>query len=563
MLDSYIDPNRVQFFQSESEEPGSVKDIEPTGDGTVSIHVMLGRDFVDQGPCSLLVVDTYHRFLLHQPIDPEHSEAKLSLPISRLLNLSTAQDPIRVYLYYYEDSIALRLASSSGTFARLNKALEDARDVEPPEVPSYRKDLLNLIVEATNDRYVSRSIRDSIITGKNYQTLDLGETLRRGGRSTRMTRLRAVDFASKKVLDVRANTGEVSREIRRMGADVVDGIEYDTFFVETGRMINAYTGVSRVSLDQGDVTHPGLYKERYDIVVALSVFVYIKDVLEQLAKITDVLVFETHTLDHGLGFYLPKVAKYFPFVRHLGFTESHDDFKMSRALMLFTTKRELLHSEVLLDNVLIPEGTTNYYYADPARRFPDRGVFERENLEKLGTDGMDAFLERIEQRFGNSAIEALGDESFRFFSDAYWVFYLLGYIDYLGNENSVTDDNRFKNFYATAIRRGVLDQNLKPLLDDEERLKLKVSTKYHDIDHARDYGTLALAPIGLVETDEESDFTFWTSSGRRVCASNIDGHHRMFIAKLLNASSMPFIFVGKRVNRVRLKVLGQTYTLVD
>ncbi|NMC98782.1 MAG: class I SAM-dependent methyltransferase, partial [Bacteroidales bacterium] len=119
-------------------------------------------------------------------------------------------------------------------------------------VPSFSDQFKKLIVDAVNVPYVSISNFESIRTGNNYQTIDLGEVEKKGGRSNRLKFLYQIDFQGKTVLDLGANTGENSRIVRRLGASLVDGIEYDPYFVEIGRAINALSGMTRVSLFQGD-----------------------------------------------------------------------------------------------------------------------------------------------------------------------------------------------------------------------------------------------------------------------------------------------------------------------
>src|SRR5690606_9237664 len=133
-----------------------------------------------------------------------------------------------------------------------------------------------------------------------YQPIDLGGYTTTGGRPHRDVFVKHLDFTGKTVLDIAANLGENSRLARQQGAALVDGYEFDSFFVETVRFINAAMGTTRVSLFQGDATDPKLYGGmKYDIVLGFSVFVYIRNVLAEIAKITDTLVIETHTLDHG------------------------------------------------------------------------------------------------------------------------------------------------------------------------------------------------------------------------------------------------------------------------
>ena len=160
--------------------------------------------------------------------------------------------------------------------SRLRKWLPD----DIVNVPSIKESLSSIIVDAVKLPYVATSIHGGIKTGNSYQTLFLGEGGRTTGRYDRMSYLSRINFREKSVLDLGANTGEMSRSVRALGARLVDGYEYDPYFVEIGRAANALVGATRVSLFQGDCTRAALYDNfHYDIVLALNVWVYIEGVI--------------------------------------------------------------------------------------------------------------------------------------------------------------------------------------------------------------------------------------------------------------------------------------------
>src|SRR5438876_932272 len=96
--------------------------------------------------------------------------------------------------------------------------------------------------------------------------------------------------------------------------DVVDGWEYDPYFVEVARLVNAYNGTTRVSFFERDITDARIYHEHYDVVLAFSVFEYLRDIVETLAAITDgAIVLETHRLEGNLeSVYLNPIGRFFP-----------------------------------------------------------------------------------------------------------------------------------------------------------------------------------------------------------------------------------------------------------
>ncbi len=206
-------------------------------------------------------------------------------------------------------------------------------------IPSVKDKLRDLILESLNISYLSESCQDSIQTGNHYQSVSLGDIQTTGFRTDRKEFLDQINFEGKKVLDLGSNLGEISRAARTKGAYLVDGFEYDQYFLEIANLINAYNGVTRVSFYQRDITDPYVYDERYDIVLAFSVFTYVHSVLERIAAITNQLfVLETHKLEGNLDSdYLKPVSQYFSHHRILGESEWGARFDASerRAVIVF------------------------------------------------------------------------------------------------------------------------------------------------------------------------------------------------------------------------------------
>jgi len=277
----------------------------------------VGCDFVfrlspGSGADGVALVDSRGRVVARTGSGPDLAEVRLRVEGSRIGHDRTGLDPRAVW--FSEGSGrwgAVEIAEPSrqlwSDFVRA-RMIPDASDV-----PTTTDVLENLLKEALSVPYVSRSVRDKISTGNGYQTIDLGSAVREGGRESRTRALAKFRWRGKSVVDLGANTGENSRILRRMGAAFVDGIEFDPYFVEIGRIANALTGASRVSLLQGDLTDSETYRGcKYDVVLALAVWVYVHDKLEAIAEVADVLVMETHTLDHGTAMYLDETLKYFP-----------------------------------------------------------------------------------------------------------------------------------------------------------------------------------------------------------------------------------------------------------
>lgn len=220
-----------------------------------------------------------------------------------------------------------------------------------PKVPTMRDEMAELLRQGLSKEYISESCQDAIETGNHYQSVELGGRVSEGFRSSRSDLLDRIEFKGKKVLDLGSNLGEMSRGARERGATLVDGFEYDPYFVEMANLLNAYHGTTRVSFYGRDITDAAIYTETYDIVMALSVFIYARPVMETLANITrQAFVLETHRIDDNLqSFYLDAVQPHFPVYETLGETEwgnPHDDDEVIRRVMVFA------RDQVTLDAVL-------------------------------------------------------------------------------------------------------------------------------------------------------------------------------------------------------------------
>ena len=189
--------------------------------------------------------------------------------------------------------------------------------------PDLEPGLRELILRALDDPYQSRSCQDEIPTDNHYQSITLGAETTPGFRSPRDDVLDRIVFEGRHVLDLGSNLGELSRAARARGAALVDGLEYDPYFVSVANTVNAYNGVTRVSFFERDITAPETYAERYDIVLAFSVFVYVRPLLPLVTGIAnDLLVLETHRLEDNLEeHYVAPVLEHMPYHRLLGESE--------------------------------------------------------------------------------------------------------------------------------------------------------------------------------------------------------------------------------------------------
>ena len=186
-------------------------------------------------------------------------------------------------------------------------------DAPSVPTPTARVHLEELIQWCLGLDYISESCKDGIQTGNRYQSVRLGDKTTQGFRSDRAGFLDRINFDSMRVLDLGSNLGEMSRAARARGADMVDGFEYDPFFVEVAQLLNAYNSTSRVSFFERDITDETSYQGRYDIVMAFAVWTYVAPMLEAISSLTEVLLLETHNLQGNLQRdYVDPVSRYFP-----------------------------------------------------------------------------------------------------------------------------------------------------------------------------------------------------------------------------------------------------------
>jgi len=205
--------------------------------------------------------------------------------------------------------------------------------------PDLKEQLATLILAALHANYTSFSSKDATQTGNHYQSIQLGEMRTAGFRSDRSEVLDRIDFREKKVLDLGSNLGELSRGARARGAALVDGFEYDPYFIQIANLINAHNDVTRVSFYQRDITDRAVYHESYDIVMAFSVFFYIQPLMSQIATCCrQTLILETHKLEGNLETsYLAPVLPYFPHYRILAESDwgTNYDQSQGRAIIVF------------------------------------------------------------------------------------------------------------------------------------------------------------------------------------------------------------------------------------
>jgi SAM-dependent methyltransferase len=86
----------------------------------------------------------------------------------------------------------------------------------------------------------------------------------------RLKALAELTFAGRRVLDLGASIGDVSRYARRSGAELVDAIDRDADRVELGRLLTVLQDVDRISWFEGDAGLASTFADEYDFILAFG-----------------------------------------------------------------------------------------------------------------------------------------------------------------------------------------------------------------------------------------------------------------------------------------------------
>jgi hypothetical protein len=416
---------------------------------------------------------------------------------------------------------------------------------EAPNPPTLRSRIHQLLTEALEAQYTSESCQERIQTGNHYQSVKLGAQQSSGFRTDRAEFLDQIKFTNAKVLDLGSNLGELSRAARARGAWLVDGLEYDPFFIETAQLLNTYNSTTRVSFYHKDISNPAIYSEHYDIVLAFSVFTYIHGVLPQLAQITDgILIIETHKLDGNLEKdYLAHVARYFPYYRILGQSEWGKTFTPTekRAVVAFA-KTELALLAGLKNSAPVSLGDRERVRFSTIDT--DRTCLQTKFFSMFQYDSTFELLTAVrEQPINLAALAENRDLKVHVYSGwSYWLVYLKGYLQYrltgaIGRGNVYYD--YLMDYYIPRSH----DEGLCEILSNPTAVIQRIAQRFQDLERLDPQVAKGkqqpepLVPIRISLTDppppESVALRLWESgSPSPLLAALVDGWHRLFAAKL-------------------------------
>jgi hypothetical protein len=146
--------------------------------------------------------------------------------------------------------------------------------------------------------------------------------------------------------------------------------------------------------------------------------------------------------------------------------------------------------------------------------------------------------------------------------EAYWLALLRGLAEY-EDDRGLEEGNVYLRWLARGIAAGKVDPGLKPLLDNPSDLRTRISPRMAALARAvreRDVSHFGDMPIAFNATPFDPALAHLPlttlavkDSNERLTVSNMDGHHRLFIMKLLDieSCSMMTIWDPEWVTRIR------------
>ncbi len=506
----YRDPNTLYKSATIA---GSVEKISFVDDYIIVSSAIDGGKTIEHNLDTVILLDAVGRFVSMAPIKGGIGIVRVS---GKDIGRDNAASTVKMYAMSALHNFAYPIGVSPSLKDQYSIHARKWLPADSVDVPSIKDKLSSLIRESVKLNYISTSIHSEIKTGNSYQTISLGEGSTTSGRPDRMSYLSRINFRDKSVLDIGANTGEMSRSVRALGARLVDGYEYDPYFVEIGRAVNALVGTTRVSLFQGDCTRAALYQDfHYDIVLALNVWVYISGVMPIIRDIAPIVVFETHTLDHGMNFYYKHLSRWFSAAACIGLTDVGEDPHKSRAFIILANNNEIIYSRIQQEFVAVKPYFKN--------SFLERvGILTQQ--EALGLAAK-YYEERSEANWGSEKHCAFG-------SEGYFQALLAGFHQFGLEGEKVSDENFYLRFFARGVTEGVIDNRMKNIVEQTKWLKRKVANKFEDMQNIILGFPQRVPPIQLVQ-QAGGKLQFTTSKGETIGCSEIDGHHRFFMAQVM------------------------------
>jgi predicted nicotinamide N-methyase len=403
-----------------------------------------------------------------------------------------------------------------------------------------------MLEEALGEHVLSESPHQS--TGNAYQTIQLGEHPRAGFRLARPNLLAGFPIENRSVCDLGANLGEISRDLRRAGASYVDAYEYDPFFTQVARYVTAYNGLTDIAHLRADVSEHGFMRGSYDICVGLSAFSFMRKNIKYICdQIAELVIIETHEVRdetwHAL--YVRPIARRFSHWCCFGSVAHGDTAREKRRLWLAFSHTELGGFYQRRAQSLLPDGE-GLVEIDLSRSslhyFDEAGLIAQRRDDPLSRESVRTYWDRLEEHERRFAAGDVTPLSLSMFGEAYWLALLCG-IEQFADAGGLEDSNVYLTWMRRGIEAGVIDPGLREMLDDKQKLHWRVSlrlSQFGDALRHRDASYLRGMPIAFNSTPFHpslGDLNFkvlaLSDSDELLCVPRMDGHHRLFVLKLL------------------------------
>jgi len=342
------------------------------------------------------------------------------------------------------------------------------------------------------------------------------------------------DFTGRSVLDCGCNLGELSRLSRKRNASLVDGYEYDDYFVNIGRLINSYNDVTRVSLYQKDLTNPANFVNEYDVTLAFSVFPYVLPVIDSLApKVKEAFILETHDVKSNLvDTYIAPIQKHFKYYTFLDITD-HSAGQGSRAVLMFARTPEVLTHRHGLVKSTVNIASSRFDYLN--------SIAAKVGAVTLPTTASVQDFLGLASRWAE-----LSDDHEKLISGvSYWMSMVKGYAEFK-EAGVVSSDNTYLKCLKNALANEKFDPVLSGALKTEDQIISRATMRFKDVDilakgQASALGLDAirvLIPFG----DTGKHHIVHGETGKTLKVRTLDGYHRIFWAWLFGVQKLPAVY---------------------
>ncbi len=318
---------------------------------------------------------------------------------------------------------------------------------------------------------------------------------------------------------------------RRCGASLVDGIEFDDYFVRIAQLINAYRGTSRVSFTQGDLTKADTFSDIYDVALTFSVFPYIVGNLERLhAVVRQAIILETHDVSASLAdTYVKPLSRYFLYHSFVGFTDfGHGQGK--RAVILFAKDAGALAPGGLLNSTL-DLNQAEFSFVNPmltaAERIAPSGARTLADIRRVVSEIGDVPYDMHELTGGLT----------------YWLRMMKGFL-HARDTGILSMNNPYVQTLRSALRLQGFDATLTTELASEDLMLDRVRRRFEDIERTgRGEPLIDPVTVKVDLTDELGRYRVRNGvTGVSLAAREIDGYHRVFWAKFFNVPTIPAVY---------------------